>query len=350
MAIPILGDMSGIAYQTSKRVTEPVVNIIAPEHERESTVRVEEVGGMSPTLQAVADSRHRTSEQRSLRNKSLVCAVASLQEHLSRRQQYLISIAKEKGVSSWLTAQPSAIYLTTLNKSDFRDAVSLRYGFQFDGLPCSCVCGEDMTVDHAMTCPCGGYPIYELRDIIADVMQDAIHDVEVEPTLLPYDREDLHGRSSNRSTEARADIKARGFWTRQQEAFFDIRVTHPKANLLSSSEVFRQLSNNEREKKRQYAQRINTVDRGVFTPLVFTTDGISGQECTRFMKMLVAIILAKNVDLNYSVVMSRLRTKISFSLLRWSITCLRGCRSSYRRRHSPSFVSECHLSVATRNY
>ena len=57
-----------------------------------------------------------------------------------------------------------------------------------------CVCGAAMTIDHALTCPCGGYPITrhnEVRDVIADVMREVVSDVEVEPQLLPYADEHL---------------------------------------------------------------------------------------------------------------------------------------------------------------
>ena len=204
-------------------------------------------------------------------------------------------------------------------------------------------------MDHAMTCPSGGYPIArhnEIRDLIAEVLREVVHDVEIEPKLLPYADEDLTGKTTNRSVEARLDIRARGFWTRQQEAFFDIRVTHPKDGLLSGSDVLRQLESNEREKKRQYAQRINTIDRGTFTPLVFSTGGMAGRECTTFLKSLVSLIVGRNIDLRYSQVMNRLRCKLSFCLVRWSITCLRGCRASYRRSSNHAFVSECRM-VAT---
>ena len=140
------------------------------------------------------------------------------------------------------------------------------------------------------------------------------------------------------------DIRARGFWTRQQDAFFDVRVTHPKANLLSRTMVNDQLQAHEREKKRQYCERINQVDRGVFTPLVFSTTSITGRECARCLKMLVTTIVEKNIDLQYSRVMNRLRCTLAFCLLRWSITCLRGCRASYRRHRGPDFISECRLA------
>ena len=67
---------------------------------------------------------------------------------------------------------------------------------------------------------------------------------------------------------------------------FDVRVTYPKADVLTEQEVERQLENNEREKKRQYVARINNVDHGTFTPLVFSTTGMVGAECRHFLKCL----------------------------------------------------------------
>ena len=99
-------------------------------------------------------------------------------------------------------------------------------------------------MDHAMTCLGGGYPTArhnEIRDVIAGVLWEVVHDVDIEPKLLPYADEDLTGKTTNRSAEARLDIRARGFWTRQQEAFIDIRVNHPKDSPLSDSDVLRQL-------------------------------------------------------------------------------------------------------------
>lgn len=203
-----------------------------------------------------------------------------------------------------------------------------------------------MTLHHAMCCPCGGYPTArhnEVRDTLAGVLREVVSDVEIEPKLLPLDNECLSGRTANRQPEARLDIRAGGFWTRQQDAFFDVRVTHPKASLLSRSEALDQLKSNEREKKRQYGERVNEVDRGAFTPLVFGTNGMAGKECTAFLKNLVRRLVEKNPDVGYSIALNHLRSKLAFCLLRWAITCLRGSRSSYRRRQSPSFVTECRL-------
>ena len=94
-------------------------------------------------------------------------------------------------------------------------------------------------------------------------MREVFPDMEREPKLLPFQDEDLGGRTANGSCNARLDIRARGFWTRQQDAFFDIRVTHPKANLLSVFQVSKHLSSHEREKKAdmQRGSMTSTEDR-----------------------------------------------------------------------------------------
>eukprot|EP00117_Sycon_ciliatum_P049224 scpid95404/ scgid34934/ len=110
-----------------------------------------------------------------------------------------------------------------------------------------------MSSHHALTCPSGGYPTQrhnELRDLLADALGSVVCDVAIEPPLMPLQGEAVSGNSAD---------GARGFWTRQQNAFFDVRVTHPRPSLLSGPEVAGQLSQHERQKKRQYADRINQV-------------------------------------------------------------------------------------------
>ena len=114
-----------------------------------------------------------------------------------------------------------------------------------------------------MACSTGGYTIArhnDVRDLLAGVLSEVLPDVEVEPMLAPFDGEDLPHRTANRKSEARLDVKARGFWSRQQEAFFDVRVTHPKPNLLSRPEVQRHLQKHEGMKKREYGARVVNID------------------------------------------------------------------------------------------
>ena len=190
-----------------------------------------------------------------------------------------------------------------------------------------------------MTCATGGYPSArhnEIRDLLASAVAEVCPDVETEPRLACLNGEVVNGLTED---GARVDIRARGFWTRQQNAFFDVRVTHPGSALLSRSEVVSQLSKHEREKKRNYGERIINVDRGSFTLLVFATNGQSATEASRFLKALALAIADKNRDLSYAQVMQYLRCRVSFCLLRWQITCLRGSRRRQRGRHQ--FVAEC---------
>ena len=160
---------------------------------------------------------------------------------------------------------------------------------------------------------------------------------------MPCSSEHLPGgRSLNRCAEARLDVRARGFWSWQQDAYFDVRITHPAASVLSRSQALSQLKSHERNKKNQYASRVVNVERGSFTPLVFSTYGFSGPETTQFLKSLASLFVERHTELKYPLVMGILRTRLSFCLLRWAVTCFRGCRGSYGKRRQPnSFLAQC---------
>ena len=137
-----------------------------------------------------------------------------------------------------------------------------------------------------VTCPCSGYPTAhhdEVRDWLAGALTEICRDVESEPVLLHCKGESLPGRSANRQSDARVDIRAAGCWTRQQDAFFDVRVTHSKADQLSHAEVISQLKRNEKEKKRQYGSRIIQIDDGTYMPLAFTTSCQCAPESSIFL-------------------------------------------------------------------
>ena len=51
----------------------------------------------------------------------------------------------------------------------------------------------------------------DLCDLTARVVSEVCKDTKIEPKLLPLSGEELHGRTTNRSNEARLDIRARGF-------------------------------------------------------------------------------------------------------------------------------------------
>ena len=139
--------------------------------------------------------------------------------------------------------------------------------------PSVCVCGCDFNADHAMICQRGGLIIQrhnKIRDLEAELLDMVCHDVAVEPTLQPLTGEALN-RGANTASDARLGVHCRGFWERQQAAFFDIRVCHPNAASyrdLTPKQVYKL---HEDETKRKYASRVLEVEQGTITPLVFTT-------------------------------------------------------------------------------
>ena len=91
-----------------------------------------------------------------------------------------IELAEEKGASLWLTAIPLREYGFNLHKSAFRDAIALRYGWTPADPSTSCVCGSRFSVEHALSCSRGAFPIirhYEIRDLTASVLTDICQDL-----------------------------------------------------------------------------------------------------------------------------------------------------------------------------
>ena len=82
-----------------------------------------------------------------------------------------------------------------------------------------------------MSCSKGGFIHQrhdEMRDTIAQLLNQTCHDVQTEPHLEPVTGEHLPTNANNRE-DARLDISARSFWQRGQRAFFDVRVFNPFA-------------------------------------------------------------------------------------------------------------------------
>ena len=89
----------------------------------------------------------------------------------------------------------------------------------------------------------------------------------------------------------------------------------------------------EREKKREYGERINETEHGSFTPLVFSACGGMGKEASVVVKRLAGDLATKRNE-SYSQVVGWMRCSLAFSS---AIRCVRGSRSTRRRdiRQSP---------------
>ena len=87
-------------------------------------------------------------------------------------------------------------------------------------LASQCICGKPFSVEHALSCSMGSFPIArhnELRDITASLMTEVCHGVSVEPTLQTLSVERLALGSTITTDGARVDIQATGFgWIRRK--------------------------------------------------------------------------------------------------------------------------------------
>ena len=129
--------------------------------------------------------------------------------------------------------------------------------------------------DHALICGRGGYIFQrdnEIRDLEAKILQAVCSDYEMEPNLQEVTGEVLP-KGANKAADARLDIPARGFWAREQSAFFDVMVCDPKADSYRDLTLEQIYKLHENDKKRFHSSRVLKVERGTFTPLVFTTTG-----------------------------------------------------------------------------
>ncbi|XP_066919036.1 uncharacterized protein [Clytia hemisphaerica] len=237
------------------------------------------------------------------------------------------------GASNWLTNLPIRDQGYDLNKEQFHDALRIRYDWSIPRLPSECVCGNRFDISHALSCKKGGYVTLrhnEVRDITAKLLDEVCVNVRNEPRLITLDGEGLTHKTANTSEGARLDVSATGFWTPGQRAFFDIRVFDLSARRYRGLELSKCFQRNENEKKRHYNERVNSVENGTFTPLVFSTNGGMGRECQTFYKRL-AVMLAEKRGVRLHESISFIRSKISFSLLRSSLLCIRGSRSIWSR-------------------
>ena len=167
-----------------------------------------------------------------------------------------------------------------------------------------------------------------IRDLEATLLKDICKDVKTEPPLLPLGNSTTE--SSNDALKARLDVSAVGVWSSMERTFLDIRVMHPNSPSymdLTPNQLYLQ---HESKKKRTYNDRILQVEKGSFTPLVFSTTGGMGPECTKYHKRIAELLSAKRGE-NYSDVMNFIRTRIRFALLRCTLVAIRGERGKRRR-------------------
>ena len=121
-------------------------------------------------------------------------------------------------------------------------------------------------------------------------------------------------------------------WSTFERTFFDVRVLHSNAPSYQTTPIASLYKRHEDEKKRKYNSRIITVEKGTFTPLVYSTFGGCGPEAKRYYRRLAELISRKRNE-EYQHVINHVRVKIRFALLRSVLVALRGERG---RRSPPT--------------
>ena len=318
MGIETISDISDAEFSRSVQMTAPLAAIIAMQGEE------------LPNQNDVNEAKACVRKQKEEAIKAKVATVDSTQDRDVMRS---IKQSRQSGASNWLSAIPLAKHHLNFNKGEFRDALALRYNKHMPGLPSMCVCGQPFNVTHAMNCKKGGFISARhdnIRDFEAKLLSQVCNDVETEPPLQPLSSEHLP-RSANTSAEARLDVRARGFWRRGQNAFFDIRVTNASAPSQINTSLNTILKKHEAEKKRRYNERVMQIEQGSFTPLVFSTVGSMGPETAIYHKALAEKIAQKK-DERYSEVITYIRTMLSNLSIKSALLCLRGSRGGPVRR------------------
>ncbi len=107
---------------------------------------------------------------------------------------------------------------------------------------------------------------------------------------------------------------------------FDIRVFYPNAQSNRSAQLSTAYNKHESEKRRVYGHRVRDIEHGSFSPLVFSSTGGMGKEAKIVLKRIASLVSVKR-DTPYSKVINWIRCRLSFSLLRSSLLCIRGTRS-----------------------
>ena len=332
MGIINLVELADEEYKKSRQLTTKLTNSII-QQEHEYLVSEKEIKDHRAPIQ-----RNRAVKQQTTLNL--------LRDNISYMETRLNDISQEQGASSWLTVLPIKQLGFSLSKAEFWDAVRLRYGLPLKRLPSHCGCSQSYNVQHALSCKKGGFVTLrhnELRDNIAEILQEVTHNVTIESCLQPG--EVIRG---NVSDEARSDISAREFWSRGQRAFFDIRVFDPNAQRHQSKTLRKCYEQNEQEKKRQYNSRIQNIEQGTFTPLVFAITGGMGRECSMFIKKPSQLVSRKRKE-ELSVVTYGIRCKLSFALLRSCLICIRGSRKSSHQYEGVSDITFAAIDVVKRN-
>jgi hypothetical protein len=320
--------MQNMAFRSTKQLTEAIYHQETEYHENGN-----ELHEIKQSIRAERASFYKDKQEKLL-------------SEVSEQGKLMINLASEKGASSWLTALPLKDFGYVLNKQQFADALALRYNFCLKDCPKTCACGAMNSINHALICKSGGYVSMRhnwLRNCIGKIMETAkCKDIQLEPPLLPTNGYQLP-TGTIIGDQARLDISARSVWNVLERAFFDVRVFHAPAPTNANKPIQQMYRAHENEKKRAYNARVIHVEKGTFTPLVFSTTGGAGIEAHRLIKKLAQ-------QMEYATGQKKadcigfIRKRLRFELLKTTVIALRGYRGK-KIEDSNNIIGELDLNL-----
>ena len=107
-----------------------------------------------------------------------------------------------------------------------------------------------------------------------------------------------------------------------QTSFMDVRVFHPNAPSYLKVPITNLYKQHQNQKKLAYMRRVQEVEQGSFTPLVFSTSGGFAGEVGKVLERAARKICDRHKEC-YAETMSFIREKTRFSLLRSTLVALR---------------------------
>ena len=337
LGIPQLKEQASIQFSASLNLTSAHRESIK---DQDTCVREKNRDGHT---QSTLRYHYQTLKLARLKGKT-----AAIHQALPQPLKPYMKQSQDTGASSWLNAIPKEDEDWVFSKQEFRDCVRLRYNHPIPDLPSYCVCKDKpvYTVQHAQQCSRGGF-INErhdsLRDFFTVLLDKVCNGVKAEPHLTNLSGEELAYKTAIKGDDARADIKARGFWRRGVDAYFDVSFANVNAESYKDLDTATIFAKREKSKKREYGERVG-LEHATLTPLIFGTNGGMGAECSMFVKELAKKLSKKrNEELN--VTMCWLRTKISFLCQRAALLCVRGSRTPWYKENTKAVSEDFRLTV-----
>ena len=246
-------------------------------------------------------------------------------------------IARNSSTGRWLNVIPNERNDTALSAEEFRDSLRIRCCLQPLDLPELCDgCGGPFTVGHALQCKKGNLVSLrhdDLKAVFQELMAAGLKPSSIrdEPYLIGRNRGEAPPPVDpdappppRRPPDLRGDISAHGFWCRGTDCIFDVAVCDTDCRSYAGVEPEDVLARREAFKRGKY--RLACAEqRRHFTPLVYSVDGMVGEEAKRAVKR-IGRLLSKQWGRVHSECCGYASARIAIALVRSTSLCLRNSR------------------------